>query len=177
MAGTNTHYTIREAKAILAQHGMTIKSVDGEYRVAFKGPEAKTEASAYYATNLLDAIGTGIDMARARGDQARRRRRGRLRHGDRLRSRRRNLPDHRRHRRHRMRLTGAEHMTSTQLRTYEMARRRLADANMAFMEMVTHPTNPMTREDLTRLIALRPDRYSRFSGWLTVLPSRNSIGA
>ncbi|SHG89401.1 hypothetical protein [Bradyrhizobium erythrophlei] len=61
MAGTRTNYTIHQARAILAKHGMTIKSVDGEYIVNFKG--AKTETSAYYATNLLDAIGTGIDMA------------------------------------------------------------------------------------------------------------------
>ncbi|UGY15183.1 hypothetical protein HAP48_0042775 [Bradyrhizobium septentrionale] len=64
-------------------------------------------------------------------------------------------------------------MTLTQLQRYELARRKLADGNIAFMEMVTHKTNPMTREDLTALIKLRPERYSRFSGWLDVLPSRN----
>lgn len=59
MAGTNSHYTIREARAILAQHGMTIKSVEGDYIVGFKSGSRET----YTATNLLDAIGTGIDMA------------------------------------------------------------------------------------------------------------------
>jgi len=63
MAGTNTRYTIRQAREILAKHGMTIRSTDGEYRVAFKGPEARTEPSAYYTTDLLDAVDTGIDMA------------------------------------------------------------------------------------------------------------------
>ncbi len=33
-------------------------------------------------------------------------------------------------------------MTLTQLQHYEVARRRLADADIAFMEMVAHPTNP-----------------------------------
>ncbi|WP_316207455.1 hypothetical protein [Bradyrhizobium sp. SZCCHNR3118] len=65
-------------------------------------------------------------------------------------------------------------MTITQLQHYELARRRLSDANLAFMEMVMHPTNPMTREDLTKLIKLRPDHYRRFAGWLDVLPSRSN---
>jgi hypothetical protein len=59
MAGTNTHYTIREARTILAKHGMTIKSEDGEYIVDFK----KGESKPYFTTNLADAIGTGIDIA------------------------------------------------------------------------------------------------------------------
>lgn len=58
------------------------------------------------------------------------------------------------------------------LRHFEIAHRKIADQNIAFMEMVTHPTNPITREDLTRLIALRPERYGRFEGWLKVLSSR-----
>jgi hypothetical protein len=65
-------------------------------------------------------------------------------------------------------------MTITQLRHFEIAHRKIADQNIAFMEMVTHPTNPMTREDLTALIALRPERYGRFEGWLKVLPSRTT---
>ncbi|WP_024517012.1 hypothetical protein [Bradyrhizobium sp. Tv2a-2] len=63
-------------------------------------------------------------------------------------------------------------MSLTQLQQYEAARRRLADSNLAFMEMVTHKTNPMTRDDLAALIKLRPERYSRFAGWLDVLPPR-----
>ncbi|WP_316196643.1 hypothetical protein [Bradyrhizobium sp. SZCCHNS3053] len=63
-------------------------------------------------------------------------------------------------------------MTMTQLQHYERSRKRLADGDIAFMEMVAHPTNPMTREDLQALIKLRPDHYSRFSGWLDVLPNR-----
>ena len=61
MAGTNTLYTIRQARTILAEHGMTIKSDSGEYFVDFK--KGATETSGYWAQNLADAIGTGIDMA------------------------------------------------------------------------------------------------------------------
>jgi hypothetical protein len=64
-------------------------------------------------------------------------------------------------------------MPQTQLQHYERSGQRLADADIAFMELVAHPTNPMMREDLAALIKLRPDHYSRFSGWLDVLPSRS----
>jgi hypothetical protein len=60
----------------------------------------------------------------------------------------------------------------TQAQHFEMARRKLADANAAFLELVNHPTNPMTREDLAALIKRRPDRYERFAGWLEKLPTR-----
>lgn len=63
-------------------------------------------------------------------------------------------------------------MPLTQAQHFELARRRLADADQAFLEMVAHPTNPMMREDLDALIKLRPHKYSRFAGWLDVLPSR-----
>lgn len=59
MAGTNSHYTIREARSILSRHGMTIKSVDGDYIVGFKSGSRET----YTTSTLLDAIHTGIDMA------------------------------------------------------------------------------------------------------------------
>jgi hypothetical protein len=61
MAGVNGTYTIKQAKALLAPHGMVITSNDGEYRVNFKGGD---EATASYHTDLPDAIGTGIDMAK-----------------------------------------------------------------------------------------------------------------
>jgi hypothetical protein len=65
MAGTNTQYTVKQAREILTQHGLTIRSNDGEYRVVFKG-DKNAEASAYYTTTLVDAIGTGIAMAEHR---------------------------------------------------------------------------------------------------------------
>lgn len=53
-----------------------------------------------------------------------------------------------------------------QLRLYQEAERKLADANRAFMDMVNDPVNPLTNEDLERLIARWPERYGRFSGFL-----------
>jgi hypothetical protein len=60
----------------------------------------------------------------------------------------------------------------TQAQHYETARRNLADTNAAFMELVNHPTNPMTREDLAANIARRPALWTRYAGFLGVLPSR-----
>lgn len=53
---------------------------------------------------------------------------------------------------------------------YYAAERRSADLNDAFMEMVKHPTNPMTKRDLAALIAKRPHVYARFAGFMTQLP-------
>ena len=63
----------------------------------------------------------------------------------------------------------------TQFQLYELARRRIAEANMAFLELVNHPTNPLTREDLARNIERRPDLWSRYAGFLDTLPSREEI--
>ena len=62
----------------------------------------------------------------------------------------------------------------TQLQQYEIARRRLADGNSAFMDLVTRRENPLTREDLVALTARRPAVYSRFAGFLDTLPSKES---
>jgi Ca2+-binding EF-hand superfamily protein len=62
----------------------------------------------------------------------------------------------------------------TQAQHYEMARRKIASLNDAFMELVNHATNPMTREDLQSLIARRPNVYGRFAGFLDTLPQRDS---
>ena len=49
-----------DVRAQLDVLGMTIRKVDGEYRVAFKGPHS--EASAYYTDDLSDAYGTAVAM-------------------------------------------------------------------------------------------------------------------
>ena len=54
----------------------------------------------------------------------------------------------------------------TQMQLYKEAERKLAEANEAFMDMVNDPDNPMTNDDLERLIARWPERYGRFSGFL-----------
>ena len=60
----------------------------------------------------------------------------------------------------------------TQRDFYYDAERMAADVNEAFLHMVNHPTNPLTREDLIANIARRPGLWSRFSGWIDKLPSR-----
>ena len=54
----------------------------------------------------------------------------------------------------------------TQMQLYKEAERKLAEANQAFMDMVNDPVNPLTNDDLERLIARWPERYGRFSGFL-----------
>ncbi len=54
----------------------------------------------------------------------------------------------------------------TQMQMYQEAERKLAEANEAFMDMVNDPVNPLTNDDLERLIARWPERYGRFSGFL-----------
>lgn len=65
-------------------------------------------------------------------------------------------------------------MSMTQLQHFELSRRKIADLNSAFMEMVNCRDNPMTRRDLESLIAKRPHIYGRFSGFLNKLPQGES---
>lgn len=57
-------YTQAEAKAFCQSLGMTFRKTEwGEFRVAFKpAPGTSTEASAYYTTDLEDAIDTAFAM-------------------------------------------------------------------------------------------------------------------
>jgi hypothetical protein len=57
-------------------------------------------------------------------------------------------------------------VTLTQKQFYELARRRISQQNEAFMELVNHPTNPMTNLDLKLLIQKRPEIYGKFAGFL-----------
>ena len=54
----------------------------------------------------------------------------------------------------------------TQLQMYQEAEQWIFDRNRAFMEMVNDPVNPLTNQDLERLIARWPERYEMYSGWL-----------
>jgi len=64
----------------------------------------------------------------------------------------------------------------TQLQHFEMARRRIAEFNSMFMDLVNHPTNPLTKSDLAALIAKRPNTYGRFAGFMDKLPDLTSAG-
>lgn len=52
--------TVKEAMAFLRQFNMIIRKTDDEFRVNFKGGD---EATAYYTTDLEDAIDTAKQMA------------------------------------------------------------------------------------------------------------------
>jgi len=54
------------------------------------------------------------------------------------------------------------------------AERRSAGLNAAFFELVNHPTNPLTNNDLQRLIERRPEVYGRFSSYVGKLPGRRA---
>lgn len=58
--------TDKDLRAYVASlNGLTVKKIDGEYRVAYKdGSEASREASAYYTTDRHDAAGTALAMER-----------------------------------------------------------------------------------------------------------------
>jgi hypothetical protein len=60
----------------------------------------------------------------------------------------------------------------TQMQRYELARRKLAAENEAFMALVNCPTNPLTKEDLAANIGRRPALWARFAGFMDTLPSR-----
>lgn len=55
--------TIKAAQADLRSIGMTLSHDDGEYRVNFIGGR---EATAYYTTDLSDAISTATQMSNQR---------------------------------------------------------------------------------------------------------------
>ena len=54
----------------------------------------------------------------------------------------------------------------TQYKMYQEAEQRIFDRNNAFLEMVNDPVNPLTNQDLERLIARFPVRWARFSGFV-----------
>ncbi len=60
----------------------------------------------------------------------------------------------------------------SQLQMWQDAEAASARLNAAFMEMLKHPTNPLTAADLRGLIARRPDHYGRFAGFLPQLDAK-----
>ena len=60
------HYTLAEARAILASLGLTLRKEDREYRVNFRGGR---EGTAHYT----DAIDDAVDAGRAMVKEAQRR--------------------------------------------------------------------------------------------------------
>ena len=52
--------TLKQAKEILKDTCMSIRKLDGEYRVNFRDG---FESTAYYTNDLNDAVGTALNMA------------------------------------------------------------------------------------------------------------------
>lgn len=61
---SRTTKTLKEAKRVLGNHGLTINKRDDTFRVNFRHG---LEATAYYTESMEDAIATGLDMAGRRG--------------------------------------------------------------------------------------------------------------
>lgn len=54
----------------------------------------------------------------------------------------------------------------TQYQMFQESQERLFERNRHFLEMVADPINPLTNQDLIRLIEHAPERWSQFSGWI-----------
>ena len=63
-----------------------------------------------------------------------------------------------------------------QLRMFYAAHDRIAAQNEAFLELASHPTNPMTDDDLRKLIERNPERYGRFANFLGKLKGEQDHG-
>lgn len=68
-------------------------------------------------------------------------------------------------------MTMTQRVQPTQEQMYYQASRKVGELNQEFMWLAQ---NGMTREDLQRNIERRPSLWSRFSGFLATLPSRNA---
>lgn len=49
---------------------------------------------------------------------------------------------------------------------------RSGDRDLIFRELVNHPTQPLTDAELTKLVALRPERWGRYAEWIGRLDGR-----
>ncbi len=62
----------------------------------------------------------------------------------------------------------------TQHQLYRQAAQQNADINTVFLEMVQHPTAPLTSVELAALIKKRPALWGRFSNWVDKLTGRDN---
>ena len=59
----------------------------------------------------------------------------------------------------------------TQKQMFYDSHRKVAERNNALMELISHPTNPLTNKDLEALIKRWPERYGIYSGLVGTLPN------
>ncbi|QHS09011.1 hypothetical protein [Sinimarinibacterium sp. NLF-5-8] len=57
----------------------------------------------------------------------------------------------------------------TQIQMYRQAEKRASDRHKIMLDLMLHPTNPMTKSDLIALIARKPERYQVYAGFLPQL--------
>lgn len=61
-----------------------------------------------------------------------------------------------------------------QVQMFYDASRKIGERDSTFLELVNHPTNPLTREDLQANIKRRPALWGRYAGFLKTLPVKDS---
>ena len=61
-----------------------------------------------------------------------------------------------------------------QVQHYELARRRMAEANNHFLDMISDPDNPLTSHDLEVLIERYPSRWGRFEKFIPMLRNKET---
>ena len=54
----------------------------------------------------------------------------------------------------------------TQQQLFNEAHRKLADADQHFMDLIKDPVNPLTNDDLIKLVERFPQRWDRYSGFI-----------
>ncbi|APZ42529.1 hypothetical protein [Acidihalobacter ferrooxydans] len=58
----------------------------------------------------------------------------------------------------------------TQEQMFYQAHKRLADANKFIMDLARDPSNPLTNNDLRKLVDRFPERWGRYRGLIGKLP-------
>jgi hypothetical protein len=53
-----------------------------------------------------------------------------------------------------------------QLQMFYREQRRIGEKDAIFMELIRHPTNPLTNDDLRKMVARWPDRYGKYAGFV-----------
>ena len=60
-------------------------------------------------------------------------------------------------------------MQKTQLQMYWDSHNTISDMDKTFNDLITHPTHPLTKNELERLIEKRPSIWQRYSSFLKTL--------
>ena len=61
----------------------------------------------------------------------------------------------------------------TQQQMFYQEARKISEADQHFMDLIKDPVNPLTNNDLVRLVARFPERWSRYSGFIGKLDTES----